>query len=113
MTARNRVPVFRPSDWHQPAPSRWEAAAQAAELDGAPPFEAVIQLGDDDGHWWWHLYRLDPTNGSAASILREGIGSAPTLAAAQRQIEATARSWRDETTTGAELGRLIPIGGRQ
>ena len=111
MTGRNRVPVFRPSDWHHPAPSRWEAAAQAPELDGDPPFEAVVQLGDDDGQWWWHLYRLDSTGGAPAIVGRESVGSAPTLASAQRQIEATARRWRDEPATEAGIGRLLQFGG--
>ena len=95
MTGCNRVPVFRPSDWHQPTPTRWEAAAQPPDLHGQPPFEAVVDFGHDDGQWWWHLYRYDPTTETLISHGREGCGQAPTLAAARRQIEALARRWRD------------------
>lgn len=94
---KNRVPVFGPFTWDNPAPGIWEATAKPHTTDGPAPFEAVAThdplIGSN--RWRWELYQpLDePEHGGG--LARIASGEAPTLADAQRQADEQARYWRD------------------
>lgn len=108
MSNSSTVVVFRSDSWASPAPGVWEAQAEPRTPRGRPPFEATVTryVGETSG-WRWALYQPD-TDDPGAELVERDNGLSRTLADAQRQVEHTARTWRDDPPAPGPLAGLTP-----